>query len=844
MFRHASRIVSIFCYSPMFKLLRVIQKLLTALCLLVGGLVVATGVYGYYYRDQIIQKFLTEANQQLSHPIHAESVQLTALKSFPSVTLMLHEVVVEDGTPSATDLLTARRVDCTFNVLQLLRGQYVLDQLSITHGQLCLGSKGSVYPAAWQPETLLRPMRQSALTVRLQKVVLKDMALVYNGPQERYVVQAVQMQASWRGLPWHPEVELRGQGIVQSIHRQGLAWDPHLTMSLRAGLRYETKSKTWRLHAAQLQHGEASLTAAGSWSATAAAPVALTLQGKNISPQLLWSYLSQHYQQKLASYDLQGAWAGTINVHSQQGQPVVLEGSFALQEGALATRQFKQAVALQRLAGSLCVPDVRYLQTASLRIDELKGTLAGSALAGSLVLHNFHDPHLQCTVRATADLATLAPLFTTPTITEASGQLIGEGQLQANLQQLLRGDFLPEEVLLAGALQAQAVQWKDAKSQLHCQEVTGQLVLRNNTLILKDCAGRLGPGHFVLNGTVDHCLPYLWGRPAQPSVKAKLYADHLDLDVLLPHKTTASSQVVVPLPFIPCETLTLDCDIEKLTFRNFQGRHLKGQVKCKEQTWTAEKLQLGLTGGKVLLHGTLDTSQTPLRLQAQGQFKGVQIGPLFAALDNFHQNFLVDRHLRGELLADFALEVQADRPWRLRWETLQADINARLKNGALIGFEPMQQLTPYVAEETLADLRFSELKNHIHIQDQTIHLPPMEVHSNVTRIQLSGTHTFDGKIAYDLVVPFTNFRKRKQLQASEGISADALAGINLFLKLQGHVNDYTITYDTQALRRSLQEKWQAQGKALQEILQGKYQHKKQLKELSPNEYFEFDEEPQ
>ncbi|XWN35714.1 MAG: AsmA-like C-terminal region-containing protein [Roseivirga sp.] len=824
----------------MTKIWQVIRKLLAALCLLLGGLVVATGVYCYSYRDQIIQRFLTEANQQLSHPVQIGTIQLTALRSFPNVTLILHEVAVQDGPRGATDLLTAREMYCTLDVLQLLQGNYVLSHLSLAHGRLCLGT-GLADQLTWKQGQPATPQRQEALTLRLQKVTLRDMEIVYSGQEQHCAIRAVQMQASLRWTHAQLEADLRGQGRLQRLQWQDWAWVQDLPVSLRASLRYDQQKATWTLCAAQVQQGSSRLTAAGSGGTTPAAPMALTLQGQKVNPKLLLSCLPKRYQQALAPYDLRGSFAWKMAIRRAQGKSLSLEGEFALHEGTLAVGQLTRPIALPKLLGHLRVPNVQHLKTAQLGIDELTGTLAGSELVGSLVVRNFDNPYLQCTARATADLATLAPLLTMPTIKEASGQLNWEGQLEANLQQLVRGAYNKEEVHLSGTLQAQAIQLKWGEAQLPCKELTGRLVLRNNVLLMKDCSGSLGSGRFVLNGTVNHLLPYLWGGSSRLGVEAKLYADHLDLDTLLPNTSPKTPGADASFDLPAQWTLKLDCDIKKLSFRRFQGKNVRGCVKLKEQKLVANNVQLGFAGGKVALDGTLDARQERLGLYTQGQLQGVQIARLFDALENFHQDFLVDRHLQGDMLADFAFTLQADRLWNFHWETLQADINARLKNGALLDFEPMQQLTQYVTEETLANLRFSELKNHIHIQDKTIYLPPMEIHSNVTHIQLSGTHTFDGKIDYDLVVPFSSFQQSKQAGAVEEVGVDALAGINLFLKLQGDVNRYAITYDTKALKRSLKEKWQAQGKALKEILQGKYQRKKQHQELASDDYFEFDE---
>jgi len=116
----------------------------------------------------------------------------------------------------------------------------------------------------------------------------------------------------------------------------------------------------------------------------------------------------------------------------------------------------------------------------------------------------------------------------------------------------------------------------------------------------------------------------------------------------------------------------------------------------------------------------------------------------------------------------------------------------------------------------------------------------MEIYSTITRIQLSGTHAFDGKIAYSLVIPLANFKQTRRMPGTEAIDETALSGLNLHLKLQGDTQHYKLTYDTEAFKASLKENLHNQGKALKSILQGQYVGKKPIKELTTDDFFDFE----
>jgi hypothetical protein len=111
----------------------------------------------------------------------------------------------------------------------------------------------------------------------------------------------------------------------------------------------------------------------------------------------------------------------------------------------------------------------------------------------------------------------------------------------------------------------------------------------------------------------------------------------------------------------------------------------------------------------------------------------------------------------------------------------------------------------------------------------------------LTHIQLSGTHTFDGRIAYQFGVPFMGLQQQGRARASTAVSADAPADMNLFFKLQGDIDNYKISYDAEASRKSLTKAFKAQGKTLKALVQGEYQGQKYFQELALDNYFEFDE---
>jgi hypothetical protein len=191
--------------------------------------------------------------------------------------------------------------------------------------------------------------------------------------------------------------------------------------------------------------------------------------------------------------------------------------------------------------------------------------------------------------------------------------------------------------------------------------------------------------------------------------------------------------------------------------------------------------------------------------------------------------------LKGKATADINLEMVLNEKLHLFPETLIADISTVIKNGELNNFEPMQRLKKYLDDEGLHQLKFADLKNDIHIENKTVYIPQMIVRSNVTTIQISGTHTFDQQIDYRVITPLVNKKKIDIEEAGNAIeNLDGQA--KLFLKIIGTTDDYRVIYDTEAVKKKIVSDLKKEVQELKDAFKNKGIKKKKALELSTEEF--------
>jgi hypothetical protein len=173
-------------------------------------------------------------------------------------------------------------------------------------------------------------------------------------------------------------------------------------------------------------------------------------------------------------------------------------------------------------------------------------------------------------------------------------------------------------------------------------------------------------------------------------------------------------------------------------------------------------------------------------------------------------------------------------------ETLIANISFVVNKGELNNFEPMQKLNKYLDDEGLSQVRFSELKNDVHIENKTIYIPMMEVRTNVTSLKISGKHTFDQQIDYRIITPLRK-RKFSDPEAQNAIEEDGAGQSKLFLKIVGTTEDYRVAYDTEAVRKKIATDLKKEVQELKDAFKNKGAKEKKEKEveLEKEEYFDW-----
>lgn len=826
--------------------------------LLLSGLTVALI---YNYQEKIIQLFIAEANKHLKTKVQVGHIALSWWDKFPQVSVSLHQVRVTEGLPGSTaPLATAKKIFCTFSLVDLVQKNYQVRELYLEDGQVEVKvlADGSVNYRVFGPDTTTA--QEQPLSFDLEKIALKNMVVSYADAslKQFYKVTARDLQAAMALQPGRMTIQSEGGVYVHTLQLKENEYFRDKETYLRTALVIRPEERKLELAPSLIRVGPADYEVSGQVDYAATTVVDLQLAGKNTNVQSILALLPARTSLSLRQYRSTGAvyFNGSIKGPVSALELPQVTFHFGCQGASLFYADYKQQLKDISLTGTFTNGARRSAATSVLSLKNLTGRLDNRPFSANLVLENFRDPGLTLDLKADLDVGHVLGLFPVAEIKNGSGRARVALNFSGKLRQL-KGDRGRSQVAAGGDITLHNVTLALRDYAQPFRNLNGTFLVRKNDLAVSDFKGWLGSSDFLLNGYFKNALPWFFLQRQSLLIEADLQSRFLNLDQLLSSSTRPASAAGRPgsgntgsggsayrLVVSPYLDFDLRARVQRLQFRRLQGKDFQGNVQLKNQVISSSNIDFQVIGGHFGLQGYLDARNADnIKVTTTTRLRDLKVDSLFYVFENFGQNFLVQRHLRGELTANIKSDLYFNSYLSPQTDRMEAEVQVLIRNGQLNNFEPLQKLSLFARRSELANMRFAQMSNTFYIQDRTIYIPEMEIHSNVSRaslIGIQGTHTFDQEMDYKIRIPLKRGLKRDRDEDYDPQAPAAQGTPNLFLTLKGNENDFKVAYDKERVKNKIAQDLKSEKQELIQIFKGKKPAEKQKEvQLAPGEFFNF-----
>ncbi|MCU0419300.1 MAG: hypothetical protein MUC38_06535 [Cyclobacteriaceae bacterium] len=818
-----------------------LKKTLVGL-LILAIFALAAGVASVFlFKDKIIASFIEEANKQLNTPVKIGKIEVVWWSDFPNLALVFHNVYVEDSHPEEFPLLEAERLSFYLNPWDVWQGHYTIKGLQINNSQtyLRVNTAGkSNYVILKKKSDTTRAGKTIAFDLRNVRLINTLVSYEDKSIRQHHVFESDRLITSIKIAGDTYQIDAEGDITTRQIGIKDALFLTNKTFDAHAQVVYDDYAKQVSIGASTLAIRGSVFEVAGTYAFKDTHRIDLSVNGRDTDIQTLLSLLPTETAQPLRKYQSQGdVFLGlTLRGELSKRKDPLLSISFGCQNATIFHPDYQTRLENVSLEGSFATPSFSQFDKAELFLRNARGSLNQRPFEANFSLQNFADPRISFFFQGDLDVASLQSFYPVPALAGGTGEITARVLFEGDINKLKK-KATAQQVRTDGSVVLNDVSFLYGTKKIPFKGLNGTLQFNNNDLALSNVSGQVGRSDFLLNGYFKNIITYFLFDNQPLGIETDIVSNYLDVDELLASGYADNDTETFQFSISPLVYLNLNCDVRQLSYKRFRATALKGDLLVKNQRALSKKINLRAMGGSLTLDGAVD-AQTPntIGITTHWTLKDIHIDSVFYVFENFRQDFIQDKHLRGQASAEVALDLALNRDLTLKSETLVADISALIKNGELNNFQPLQALSKYLDDEGLARLRFADLKNDIHIENRTLYIPQMEIKSNVTAIQLSGTHTFDQNIDYRIVAPLRSKRKIDPDEAFGAIEEDKTGQAKLFLKIVGTTDRYEVSYDKQAVRKKIGADLKKEVQELKDAFKLKGQQKKKELELTTEEF--------
>ncbi|MDH4058438.1 MAG: hypothetical protein OEU76_06715 [Cyclobacteriaceae bacterium] len=812
------------------------KKVLGYLLLAVAVLMISLVGSAFLFKDRIINQFILKANEQLNTPVKIGKIEVSVFESFPNISIIFNEVYVEDSHQGKYPLLTAKKVSFRLNPIEVYRGQYIIKGLVVVDSEtsLKIDANGENNYTITKESSESGPVRFELKNILLTNTRVRYHHLKQN---EDLIFTSERLYASIQTSNNEYDIDAKGDVTTEKLFIDGHTFLEGKSFSVTTALVYDDHDKTITLEPSDLLLKTSSFTVKGNYDWKGTPLINMSIEGRDTDIQTLLSLLPEKSAGDFTKYQSSGDvyFNALLKGEISEKKAPSLTVEFGFTKATISHPETGAKIQNASMEGSFATSSFKEATLAVLSLKNIQGNFNNKPFTSNLVIRNFKDSDVILDFKGALDAGELLSFYPIESVKQASGTLIADISFEGRVS-WLKNKATAQRTSTQGMIEIKDANLLYGRDEVPLKSLNGLFQFNNNDLALSDVTGTLGTSDFKLNGLFKNIITFLLFENQQVGIEADLKSNHLNLDELFAFGFGKEPGNTEEYEFriSPNLNLNFNCNVNSLQYKRFSGQSLTGDLLVKNQFAVSRNINLYTMGGNLSLSGIVD-AKNPKAIAVSGSFKlnGLQADSIFYVFENFGQTFIRDTHLKGNAFADVSLDFKLNQNLKLYEETLIADISAVIKNGELNNFEPLKQLNKYLDDEGLNALRFGELKNDIHIENKTVYIPQMQVLTNVTVLQISGTHTFDQHIDYRIITPLSNKRKIDITEAGNAIEEmDGRA--KLYLKITGTTENYTVQYDKDAVKGKIIADLKKEVQELKDIF--KIKQKKKEIELSKEEF--------
>lgn len=784
------------------------------------------------YGDKAKQMVVNEINSHLLVKVEVGEVDFTILRSFPDASVVFHNITTSPPAdqPEMPGLIHAGSLSLRFGIFSLLTSQYKIHSVLISDAAISLwkDEKGQNNYEIWKSSTSGsgKSVNFDVKSVRFRRVELfyRDLA---SNTDIALGLPDINLKGSKNGGIY--DLTLTGKLLAIRLIFQQNDYSLSAEAALDLNLNFNQPAMALTFRKSQLNISGIPITVEGTFGTQSPVyPMDLVVSLSRAEISNLMNLLPPKFTDAYKQYEPGGLLDAEIRLKGEAGKGKLpaINSNFTLNKGTLIHAQSKTRIKDVSAQGTFTLSEGGVER---LDLQHFDGSTGKGKFKGNVSVVNFSNPMIALTLSTKLDLSELSGFLGNNQIENLEGNLTADINYQGSAS---KGVNIASKA--NGTLLISGAGFTHKASGRAISNLDAHLEMGNGFVYIDGLSLKSGNSDLKIKGKFQNLMEQFFFKDQPLYFDAEIESGNLDLEDLMALSISTEGSGQNTKLFQPDLSFDLKLNIGQLKYRKFSASEASGTLNLKNQVLKAENLQFKAMDGRITASGLMNTRyENKYSVICNADFRNVDIERLFYEFNDFGQSSLRSSHLRGRGDAQVQFGAMLDPSFEVDANSVNALADMEIRNGELLNFEPLQELSRFLDASELKNVKFSTMRNRIEIIRQTVIIPEMEVQSSAMNLKGYGAHTFSNDIDYHLNVLLSEIgRKKRRNQPPAGsYEEDGSGRTRLFLHMTGTVDDPEFRYDRQAVARKIADDFKNQKKELRQVLRNEFGKNK---EAMPN----------
>ncbi len=811
-----------------FSIWRFIKRLFMTLIISFISIVGISTLLVFIYEDEVKDLIIKELNKHLKSEVRIapQNIDLTILKSFPDCALEFKDLTAMEATKAEKKdtLLFAGKLSLAFNIKDLFNKNYTIKKIQLDDAQINMkvDKKGNPNYLIWQSED--KGPSNDSLSFALESIVLSNIHYIYKNSQHKIKVDTKIKTLTFSGKFNNDQYTMKsnGEAFVNLFQIEKIKYLND--KKLKFDLELDVNKNTYTIRQSETHVNATQLTSNGAFVINdSLVSLDVFFNGKNLDISSTLSLLPEKFQNQITDYKSSGEFYAKGEFHYKNGKPLIVDSKFGIKQATVTYQPTNTTLTNVNLTGNITVNENR----SSLTLKNISANLSSNVFSGDVELINFKDPYLKLKLAANTKLEELVAFYPIDTIQEISGAINFDAEIEGLISEMKSNAYSPSIKANGNAVLSNLkAKFKQSEKEINIPE--GKLELNNRHLNVYNLKLIKGNSDVMLVGELPNFLGYLFDASEPLTIIASVFSDKIEMEDFLFGPSQSSSTSTSSVSISNKLDFNIKVDVKHLSFSKFTADNIKGNLLLKDQKAAVKDLMLEATDGTIKLNAIADASGNNIKISGDCDLNKLNIQKLFTQLNNFGQNTLQDKNLKGFVTANVDFATTWDKQLHVDLSSINATSSILIERGELNNFKPLESLAKYIDVTELRSIKFSTLQSAVEIKNKMITIPKTSIKSNAINLELWGKHGFDNVIDYHIQLLLSEIiakRPKKNKDFDEELSLvenDPENRRSVFIVMTGPIDNPNIKYDKKGAKEKIKQDIKVEKQNLKQIFKEEF----------------------